>query len=213
MFEEYIYEFADKIDLIPVIWIFVIAFMLTFTENIFPPAPCDAPIVILGTMIGLGKINFIPLLLVTTAGSVLGFYVMFLLGSVSGKKIIDSNKFKFINSNSLNKPRRWFNKYGYYLIVANRFLSGTRAVISFFAGVSKLSAPKTLILSALSALVWNGILIYLGNIAGRNWENVWMYMKSYGRTTLLILAALILAFIAFKLAVYFKNKHESKNSG
>ena len=211
MFEEYVYQLADYImtTSIPVSLILGIALLTTFTENIFPPAPCDVILVILGSLIGLDKVAFIPLLISATFGSVLGFLLMFWFGSAFGKKIIKSKKFAFITEESLVKPTAWFNKWGYYLIVANRFLSGTRAVISFFAGLSKLSLNKTILLSAISALVWNGILIFLGWEFGRNWETVWKYMSSYGLVTLIILGLIIAAFATYKILKIRKAKTQS----
>ena len=122
---------------LPVYIIILFAIAATLIENLFPPAPGDFMVIFLGSLIGLGKIDFVSLMIATTIGSTLGFTVMFLLGRFFGHKVIDSNRLKFLNEESLRKPRHWFHKYGYIIIVLNRFLTGTRAVISFLAGISK----------------------------------------------------------------------------
>jgi membrane protein DedA with SNARE-associated domain len=167
-------------------------------ENIFPPSPSDSVLVFMGSLIALGTIGFVPLLLLATAGSLAGFMIMFYLGSKFGHGVVESNKMPFINQKSLEKPEEWFRKWGYYLIIANRFLSGTRAVISFFAGMSDLNFKKTVILSAISALIWNSILIYLGVVFGNNFESILEYLALYGKIIFPIIALVIVVFLIKK---------------
>jgi membrane protein DedA with SNARE-associated domain len=78
--------------------------------------------------------------------------------------------------------------------VANRFLAGTRAVVSFFAGMSELSLWKTTLLSFLSALVWNSILLFAGGKLGQNWQTIGFYLDTYSKTvtTIVIIAVVLL---------------------
>jgi len=180
--------FINILKDVPWIWVLVVAFLVTYIENIFPPSPSDTVLIFIGTMVSIGDIGFIPLLLVSSLGSTLGFATMFWLGDKFGKKIVDSNRFKFINQEALRNPEEWFRRWGMYLIVANRFLTGTRAVISFFAGMSKLPYTRSLVLSALSALVWNAVLIWLGYIFGNNWVLADYYITLYSWIIMPVLA-------------------------
>lgn len=193
---DYALEILKNIDWY---WVLIFAFFITFIENIFPPSPSDILLLFMGSLVVLGNVGFVPLLISSTLGSIVGFLVMYYIGKVFGEKIIESKKIPFINAESLEKPKLWFNKYGFYIIVANRFLSGTRAVISFFAGISHLSLPKTVILSLLSAGLWNFILIYLGMIFSDNLEKVIEYINLYGKilfpSILVILIGLAIKYI------------------
>ncbi len=176
-------------------WVLLFAFLVTFIENIFPPSPSDFILVFMGSLVALGNIDFVSLLFFSTLGSFLGFLVMFYIGKYFGDKIVNSDKIKFINKESLAKPKLWFQKYGYYLIIVNRFLSGTRAVISFLAGMSNLSVPKTIILSTISAALWNCILIYLGISFSNNLESIINYVTLYGKIIFPILILIIIFFV------------------
>ncbi len=68
--------------------------------------------------------------------------VLFYIGSTVDRKVIHSGKFKYIPVDAIDKVEIWFKKYGYGIILANRFMPGTRAVISFFAGLSHLDVRK-----------------------------------------------------------------------
>jgi membrane protein DedA with SNARE-associated domain len=190
-------QFVEFLSQVPWYWVLLFAAFITMLENIFPPSPSDTILVFCGALVSFGSVDFIPLLLMATVGSVAGFLIMFILGEQFGKRIVESDKFRFINSRTLRKPRMWFRRYGYWLIVANRFLSGTRAVISFFAGLSKLSRTKTLILSALSALLWNSILIAAGSYLGSKWELAQYYMGLYGQI-IIPFAVLLILFLAWR---------------
>ncbi|MBK9247139.1 MAG: DedA family protein [Ignavibacteria bacterium] len=173
--------------------ILLAAFIITFSENIFPPAPSDVLLVFCGTLVGIGTVGFIPLAVSATIGSTAGFAVMYWVGIKFGVTI-ESGKWKFMPVSAIRKSEEWFKKYGYWLIIANRFLSGTRAVISVFAGMSRLNFPKTLGLSAVSALVWNCILCYGGLSLGNNWRQIDYYLTTYSQaiTPIIIVVVLVL---------------------
>ncbi len=175
--------------------LYITLLFFSFIENVFPPSPSDLVVVIGGSLVAEGSIHFIPTLLVTTVGSVLGFMTLYFIGSQLDRKIIKAGKLKFINKESLDKVENWFNKYGYFIIAANRFLPGTRSVVSFFAGLSELNVTKTIILSTISALIWNSIIIYLGVIFGKNIQAVDYYLSTYSRYAIIITAVIVLFFV------------------
>jgi membrane protein DedA with SNARE-associated domain len=188
-------DILTKIATFPPFWVYVTLFFFAFIENVFPPSPSDVLLVVGGTLIGTGAINFILALAFATIGSITGFMLMFYIGSTVDKKVIHSGRFKYIPLNTIEKVETWFRKYGYFVIVANRFMPGTRAVISFFAGISNLEPKKTIILCFISALLWNAILLYLGYIFGDNVEKVDEYLSTYSNIVIAITAVVILFFI------------------
>jgi membrane protein DedA with SNARE-associated domain len=176
-------------------WIYMTVFFFAYIENIFPPSPSDIVLVVGASLIGTGVVSFLPIFLAATAGSLAGFLTAFIIGWQFDKKLIHSGKLKFINIESIDKVETAFRKWGYYLIVANRFLPGTRAVISFFAGMSRLNVNKTTILSLISSAVWNLILIYLGITFGKNIDLIDSYLKTYSTIIWVIIGIVILFFV------------------
>ncbi|MCZ6702404.1 MAG: DedA family protein [Ignavibacteria bacterium] len=167
-------------------WIYVTLFFFAFVENVFPPSPSDLVVVIGGSLVSTGVISFILTLLLTTMGSVVGFMILFYFGSTVDRKVVHSGKYKYIPVDAIDKVELWFKKYGYYVILANRFLPGTRSVISFFAGMSMMDAKKTILLAIISAFVWNAIIIYLGYIFGNNVSVVDKYLSTYSNIAIAI---------------------------
>ncbi|GIK60239.1 MAG: DedA family protein [Ignavibacteriota bacterium] len=198
-------DILSRIATFPPFWIYITLFFFAFIENVFPPSPSDFVTVVGGTLIGTGDINFLLALSFATLGSILGFSLMFYIGATVDKKLIHSGKFRFIPVESLNKVETWFRKYGYVIVVVNRFMPGTRAVISFFAGISNLDPKRTIALCLISALFWNAILLYLGFIFGDNVESVDKYLTTYSNIVIVVTIVIILFFIVR----YFFRKRKS----
>jgi membrane protein DedA with SNARE-associated domain len=175
-------------------WVYTFVFLIAFIENLFPPSPSDVIIVFGGALVAMDRGNIVVALLAGTLGSGLGFMVMYSIGRWLGKKFVYSGKLKFIPLARIQAVDAWFDKYGYWLIVANRFLPGTRAIVSLFAGMAELDFTKTALLSFLSAFVWNCILVALGYSLGSNWEAVGGYLRTYSEvvTAIMLLAVAVL---------------------
>lgn len=203
MFEDILHSLGSFHPL----WIYVSLFFFSFIENIFPPSPSDVVIIVAGTLISTNIISFFPTLLVTTIGSVLGFMTLFFIGTQVDKKIIEKGRFKFLSRQALEKAETWFSKYGYWIILGNRFLSGTRAVISFFAGLSGLDTRKTILFSFISSTIWNLLIISLGALFGNNVALVDNYLQTYSN----IVLVLVILFILVLVVRYFLKKSRKQN--
>lgn len=200
-------DILNSLGSFPPLLIYVGLFFFSYIENIFPPSPSDVVIIVAGTLISTNVISFLPTFLVTTVGSVMGFMTLFFAGTQVDKKIIEKGRFKFISREALDKAEKWFSRYGYWIILGNRFLSGTRAVISFFAGLSELDFRKTLMFSFISSAVWNLLIISLGVLFGNNIELVDRYLKSYSN---IVLAVTILIVFLLVLKYFLQKRRKQK---
>jgi membrane protein DedA with SNARE-associated domain len=182
------------------IGVLALMFFFAYIENVFPPSPSDVVLIFAGTLIGLGTVGFFPALAVATAGSVLGFLSAYLLGRYFQQSLLTGRLGRWLPLNALQQVEGMFQKYGYGVIVANRFLAGTRAIVSFFAGMSRLNLPVTTALCAASALAWNAILLYLGKIFAGNWRAAAGYLETYSKvaTVIVVLLIAVLAYWFFK---------------
>lgn len=198
---EQIISYISNLD--PAI-IYLVLFFFSFIENIFPPSPSDVVVVIGSTLIAHSAMGFIPILLVTSFASSLGFIVMYLIGEFSGEKIIRKGKLKFLKQEYLEKADLWFHKYGYNLILINRFMPGTRAVISFFCGVHRLKPIRSFIYAAVSSFFWNIILISLGIALGNNVHLIDKYLSTYSNI-ILVISILVVGFVVYKFWLKKKN--------
>lgn len=189
--------------------IYLLLFAMAFLENLFPPSPSDMMIVLGGALAGLGRIGFVEALLCATAGSVSGFFLMYKIGDWFGDHILERGKIKFIKVEAVHKVEGWFREHGYWVIVVNRFLTGTRAVVSFFAGMSEMKLWLTIGLCAVSALIWNAILVTGGFLLGQNWEEIGNYLNTYSR----IVTGIIVLVVVVLLVYYFVRRKRGSVAG
>jgi membrane protein DedA with SNARE-associated domain len=204
---EEIVAFLSRID---VIWIYFAVLFFAWLENLFPPSPSDVVIVAAGSIVTMGEGSVLLTLLFATAGSTAGFVTMYYLGKAFGHRVLETGKIKFISPDLVGKVQRWFGRYGYWVVIANRFLSGTRAVISFCAGIAEMHFGITVVLSALSALLWNSILIYAGYALGDNWQIIGDYLATYSRV---ITAVITLGVLLWAVSAWLKWRKKRNGNG
>ncbi len=187
--------------------IYLALFLFGFIENIVPPLPSDFAVVLGATLIASSTLSFFPILLITSAGSGIGFVLMYYVGKNLGEKLIRNGKIRLIKPEALEKADMWFHKYGYKLILINRFLPGTRAIVSFFAGFHRLKQIRTFIYATISSFLWNTLLIMFGIFLGNNIELIDKYLSTYSDIVLLI----TLVVIAYFLIRYYMRKKKNDN--
>ncbi|MBR9975756.1 MAG: DedA family protein [Bacteroidetes bacterium] len=197
---EQLIAYLSQVD---IVWIYVAVFAISFIENIFPPFPSDVVIVFAGSLVAIGTGSVVITLLLATAGSTLGFMAMYWIGDQLGDRVLETGKIPFVSIKLVYKVQIWFRRYGYWVVIGNRFLAGTRAVISFVTGMSELNLTVTTLLSAISALVWSSILLYLGYVVGDNWRLIREYLDTY---SLVVTGIVVLAFIVWGLLTWLRKR-------
>ena len=189
--------YLESLSNIPFYWLILIALTATFAENLLPFLPSDVVFIAAAVITGITEQSIIPIIIAGTTGSTLGFWLMFLLGRKFDRKIIGTNKIKFISGESIEKVENLFKKWGFKLVVANRFMSGTRAIVSFFAGMAGLPLTKTMILSGVSSFFWYGILSLSGYYFGNDWRTFVDYLQIYNKTVILIIVLFVIIAASF----------------
>lgn len=202
-------EFINSLLTLNPLWIYIIAAAIAYIENLFPPFPSDVVIVVAGYLCASSRVDFWIVLLVATAGGTLGFITMYQIGNWFGLKVLEAGKFKFIQLDKIHKVEKWFQLYGYLVVIINRFLAGTRAVVAFCAGVSDLSILKTTILASISSLLWNTLLILAGRQLGANWHRISSFLQAYGQIVTIVLIVIVIIIMSRS---YFKKHYRKDNA-
>lgn len=202
--EQYVLDIVDWIRLQPVLGIYIILGIIAYLENVVPPIPGDILIVFGGYLASELIIGFWWVVLLTTAGSVMGFMTMYYFGYVVGDEIrTQRNRFpflRFFDAEYLDKAERWMYRWGQGVVLANRFLAGARSIISITAGVTRLNPRKTVMYATVGALAWNIILIGAGWLIGDNWPVIKNYLSVYG-SIILTLIGIYLSFIGIRYLI------------
>lgn len=178
-------------------WGYVFLFLSSLGENLFPPMPGDTVVILGAFMVGRGQLRWLPAYAATTAGSILGFMILFYAGFRWGKRVVESSRFRWFSQDRLERVEAWFDRYGYWVIGANRFLSGFRGVVSLAAGTVRMHPVRVFCLALISCLIWNAVLMGVGIWVGENWLSI---VKHYQRVVFALIAGLlILAWVRFTM--------------
>jgi membrane-associated protein len=92
-----------------------------------------------------------------------------------------------------------YRRWGVGLLLLNRFLPGIRAFIFVAAGASGIPLRKVLLAGALSAAVWNAILLAAGATLAENVDDLVRLFGRYTRVAWVVLALAGLAAVAVLL--------------
>lgn len=206
MIEQFVQEVVQVIETLPPISIYLVFFLVAYLENVIPPVPGDVLVAFAGYMAAESMIGLVPVLVLTTVASVIGFMTMYWIGYKWGGQIEQKQKgvriLRFIPVEYLNKVRSWMDKWGLGVVLANRFLAGTRSVIALSAGLGRTRISSTILCSAISSILWNSILLGFGWIVHENWRMIGEYLSIYGK----IILGLLLLYGLVRLGIYYYGK-------
>ena len=199
----YLDRFLLFLDSLPDILIYFLLGLSAFVENVFPPAPGDTITVFGAFLAGTNRLQFFGIFVSTTVGGLAGFMFLFWIGNLLGRRFFIERDFWYFKAKDIIRAEEWFRKYGYFLILLNRFFPGIRSVISIAGGISKLRAQKVAWLAFISFSLWNVIWISMGYTLGSNWKEargkIEVLITSYNSAILVLLGIVILFFIVRKV--------------
>ncbi|HCI71211.1 MAG TPA: DedA family protein [Balneola sp.] len=212
MADQIVQNIVEWINVVPPLGIYLIFFGIAYLENLIPPMPGDVIVAFGGYLAAEGTISISILFVVTVIASVIGFMNMYWFGKKWGSQIEDNPKshfiLRFIDYKYFQKGKKWMNEWGQWVVFGNRFLAGTRSVISLTTGMSGLKISYTVLNSLISSILWNALLIGAGWYVRDNWEVIGKYLSNYGK---LILIAIV-AVITIKFLVFRGSKKKVGNS-
>jgi membrane protein DedA with SNARE-associated domain len=162
-------------------WFYVALFLSAYIENIFPPVPGDTVVVFAAYVVGRTGRHFLGVFISTTLGSLAGFMTYYWIGRLLHPEYFKERNVRFIPAAAVDRAGHWFRRYGYWVVLGNRFLSGIRSVISLVSGMYRLSWVRVAILATVSCAVWNGLLIWAGYLLGANWRLIEEILRQYSR--------------------------------
>jgi membrane protein DedA with SNARE-associated domain/rhodanese-related sulfurtransferase len=91
-----------------------------------------------------------------------------------------------------------FERWGGLTLVLGKFLPGIGTVAPPLAGVMRVGWPRYLLLTGIGSLLWIGVAVGAGALFHTQVGLILAKLEDLGSTAIVILAALLLAFVAFK---------------
>jgi membrane protein DedA with SNARE-associated domain len=186
-------------------WIYATVFAVAYLENVVPPIPGDMVVVFGGYLAGIGRVEFVPIVVLATVAETLGFMSVYAVGRYVGDAVLDPQRARWVPKAAAWKARAWLRRWGYGVVAANRFLSGARSVISLMVGAAEMPPWPVALWATVSSAVWTVLIVYLGAVVGDNWAVIGDWLARYGQA---VTVALVVG-----LAVYFGAKGWRRRRG
>ncbi|MDE6436543.1 MAG: DedA family protein [Muribaculaceae bacterium] len=148
-------------------YLFVFIFMVI--ESSFIPFPSEVVVPPAAYLaIQKGDMNIFVVVLVATAGALVGALINYVLSLLIGRPIVyafaDSRLGHacLIDRAKVEKAEKYFDEHGAASTFIGRLIPAVRQLISIPAGIARMNIWLFMIFTTLGALVWNGILAALG---------------------------------------------------
>lgn len=165
-------------------------------ENFIPPVPADT-FVLLGAFLSAhGRADPWVVFLVTWIMNVGSAIVVYLLAHRFGKTFFTEHHLGrlVLNERQMSHIDQFYKRWGTPAIFISRFLPGFRAMVPVFAGVTHVRFWRVFIPLAAASALWYGALVYLGAIAGRNWQAI---ISFFSRASSVLLGVALLLLVVF----------------
>ncbi|MDD4535093.1 MAG: DedA family protein [Prevotella sp.] len=196
-------------------------FILMFIEGSVIPAPSELIVPPAAYRAAAGDLNIVVLLIVATAGALLGSTANYLAAYYLGRPII----YRFANSRlghlcllnqeKVEKSEKYFYDHGVIATLTGRLLPGIRQIISIPAGLSKMKFWKFALYTTVGAGLWNCVLASLGwwlhsFVPKDQLNNRIEEYNSYIQIAIVAIAVLVAAFFIVKWQLKKRKKDNAK---
>jgi membrane protein DedA with SNARE-associated domain len=188
--------------------LYIFLFVSSILENLFPPIPGDTVTVFGAFLVGKGHLRFDLVWLITTAGSTVGFFTLYIIARKIEQGIISHHIFRWISVERIERAQKSVGKFGYAAILANRFIPGIRSLVSISAGFLRMKSVPVLVMSFISAAVWNLIWISAGYSLGNNWHEVSTRAKELAIRYNIIAGIILILVIAASIMIIMKKRRK-----
>ncbi|MCU1636216.1 MAG: apl [Cryobacterium sp.] len=151
----------------------------TFAETVFPPIPSEVILPLAGFLTQQGTLNFVLVILASTAGAYLGALLLYWLGSSLGleRSIKWLSKLPLVDREDLEKAADWFSRHGRAAVFFGRLIPGVRSLISLPAGAEKMNLLTFSVFTVAGSGIWNTALVSLGALLGKQYTVVDEYSR------------------------------------
>ena len=146
-------------------WTYAILFLVIFAETgvvVTPFLPGDSLLFAAGALAGSGAMNPLVLFLLLSIAAVVGDTVNYGVGQFLGKKLIQSQKRRWINQAHLDRTHAFFEKYGGKTIILARFVPIVRTFAPFVAGLGAMTYPRFIAYNMIGGVLWVGGFVGAG---------------------------------------------------
>jgi len=120
-----------------------------------------------GLLVAEGRLELVPTVVACGAGILVGDLALFAAGRRVGRPLLASRWLRGrVSDAALERAARWLERWGAWVVVATRFVPGSRLPTYLAAGILRTRAWMFALLFALAVAMWTPALVGLSAVAG-----------------------------------------------
>ena len=149
-------------------WVYVLLIAIVFAETglvVMPWLPGDSLLFVVGTLAGMGSIDYTTITLALMAASFTGDTTNYLIGRFIGVRLYGGHG-RLLKQAHLDYTRGFYETHGGKTIVIARFLPIVRTFAPFVAGIAHMNYPRFAAFSIAGSILWVGSLVTAGYFFG-----------------------------------------------
>jgi membrane protein DedA with SNARE-associated domain len=176
------------------------AFLMAL-ESMIAPIPSEAVMPFVGFQVADGKWNLWLAVVATSAGSLIGSLLSYLMGYYGGKPVVlKVGKYLLLDQHDLEMTEKFFHRRGGTLtIFISRFIPVVRHLISIPAGIGRMPIVPFLAATLIGATLWNGFLLVCGMKLREHWNLMLQYAHEVDMAVAVVLLAGAVWFVRSRL--------------
>jgi membrane protein DedA with SNARE-associated domain len=173
-------------------------FALVTLESAGIPLPGETALISAAFLASKGKLNIVEVIVVASAGAIVGDNGGYWVGRHWGRRILTSSKrFQRLSERILPPSERFFARHGDKTVFIGRFLPVLRFTAAWMAGVSHMRWWRFLVFNAAGGICWATLVALLAYYLGRAAADAFNQYGLIGAGVILAAAAAVLVVLHF----------------
>ena len=174
-------------------------FVNVFLVQVGAPVPAVPTLMVAGAAASGGGMSLPAIIGTAVAASLLGDLVWYAAGRVYGLRVLQwLCRISISPDSCVRDTESRFLRWGSLSLIFAKFIPGFATVAPPLAGALRFKLAPFLAYSAMSAALWAGVAAGAGMVFYRQIDWVLMQLKRMGGYALMLIAAALVLFIAFK---------------
>ena len=176
-----------------------IVFANVLVEQIGVPVPAIPTLVIAGGLAAVGKLSALAVFGVAMIACVIADVIWYMAGRRYGNRVMRALCGISLTPDScVSEAQTRFERFGLNVLVIAKFIPGVALLAPPLAGATRIAWLPFLLFDTAGGALWVAAGMGGGMLLGSQIERLLEYLQNYGAAAVLLVGALIAAYIAFK---------------
>jgi membrane protein DedA with SNARE-associated domain len=204
----HINTFLDQVFARGPLLVYIVLFVACFIENVFPPFPGDTFIAAAGALVAADRLHVVLTLAVMISGGLASVMLLYFLGRNYGRDYFIKKNFRYFSALDVVRMETRLQKWGALVILVSRFVVGLRSAVAVAAGMARYDTAKMVVFSALSYLVFTGLIMYLAASVVRNFAEIEEIFATYTKVIWPIVIGAVVIFVVHRFWVLHRKRRK-----